>query len=641
MWSCGRRVLVVGLATLAGVVAGPAAAQGGKYKESPALAEQVRAGRLPAVENRLPDDPLVVPVVERVGEYGGVWRRAFLGPADANNYVRVVYDALFRFSPDGAKIEPKIAAGAEASADFRVWTIRLRKGSRWSDGAPFTADDIVFWYKDILLNKDLTPTLAGWNRNADGTPVRVEKIDDVTIRFTYSTPATLFLTAVANQDGGDLTYSMMQPAHYLKQFHPSYASKEDIERLVKAAGFKTWTELFFSRANPPLNAERPTMAAWVPVSRVSDPVFTLRRNPYFVGVDTAGNQLPYIDEVRFTYFADVQALNLQAIAGNFDMQERHIQMTNYPVFKEQEKAGKYRVITWPTFGGSDAIVVFNQNYKADPEIAKLLASRDFRIALSFAINRDEIKDSVFLGLGEARQGVPAPWHPYFPGQEWATKYTQFRPDEANRLLDGMGLTKRDASGIRLMANGKPAVIEISVVPAFGAWPDVALLISKNWEAVGVKTIVQIRERALHFKMVENNELMVEMWNEDTTAFPYTGNAKVDPRIAPNTTLAPLVAKWLTSNGREGMEPAAPLKRIMEIIDNARTVGPEAQAKLAQELFRIWVDNLYEIGTIGMTPMVQGVVVVGNKFHNVPTTLGNDWPLRSPGNARTEQFFFAK
>ena len=641
MWSCGRRVLVVWLATLAGVAVGPAAAQGGKYKESPALAEQVRAGRLPAVEKRLPDDPLVVPVVERVGEYGGVWRRAFLGPADANNYVRVVYDALFRFSPDGAKIEPKIAAGAEASADFRVWTIRLRKGSRWSDGAPFTADDIVFWYRDILLNKDLTPTLAGWNRNADGTPVRVEKIDEVTIRFTYSTPVTLFLTAVANQDGGDLTYSMMQPAHYLKQFHPSYASKEDIERLVKAAGFKTWTELFFSRANPPLNAERPTMAAWVPVSRVSDPVFTLRRNPYFVGVDTAGNQLPYIDEVRFTYFADVQALNLQAIAGNFDMQERHIQMTNYPVFKEQEKAGKYRVITWPTFGGSDAIVVFNQNYKADPEIAKLLASRDFRIALSFAINRDEIKDSVFLGLGEARQGVPAPWHPYFPGQEWATKYTQFRPDEANRLLDGMGLTKRDASGIRLMANGKPAVIEISVVPAFGAWPDVALLISKNWEAVGVKTIVQIRERALHFKMVENNELMVEMWNEDTTAFPYTGNAKVDPRIAPNTTLAPLVAKWLTSNGREGMEPAAPLKRIMDIIDNARTVGPEAQAKLAQELFRIWVDNLYEIGTIGMTPMVQGVVVVGNKFHNVPTTLGNDWPLRSPGNARTEQFFFAK
>ncbi len=76
-------------------------------------------------------------------------------------------------------------------------------------------------------------------------------------------------------------------------------------------------------------------------------------------------------------------------------------------------------------------------------------------------------------------------------------------------------------------------------------------------------------------------------------------------------------------------------------DQAKTVGTEQQAKLAQELFRIWVDNLWEIGTVGLTPMVQGVVVAGRNFRNVPTTLGNDWPLRSPGNARTEQFFFTR
>ena len=94
----------------------PASAQATKYKEAPTLAEQVKAGKLPPVEQRLPADPLVVPVVERTGQYGGVWRRAFLGPADYNNYVRVVYDALARFSPDGAKIEPKIAAGWQASS---------------------------------------------------------------------------------------------------------------------------------------------------------------------------------------------------------------------------------------------------------------------------------------------------------------------------------------------------------------------------------------------------------------------------------------------------------------------------------------------------------------------------------------------
>ena len=439
----------------------PAAAQSAKFREAPILAEQVKAGKLPPVEQRLPAEPLVVPVVERTGQYGGVWRRAFLGPADFNNYVRVVYDALARFSPDGAKIEPKIAAGWQSSADFRTWTIRLRPGARWSDGAPFTADDIVFWYRDVVLNKDLMPTVPGWIRNADGTPAVVEKVDAQTVRFTYKQPATLFLTALANQDGGDRTYAVFLPAHYLKKFHPSYVKREDIDKLVQAAGFKTWTELFAARNAPFENPERPTMGAWVPVTRVSDQVLTLRRNPYFVGVDPDGNQLPYLDEVRFTFFADIQALNLAAIAGEFDMQERHIQMTNYPVFKENEKGGKYRVITWPTFGGADAVVAFNQSYKADPEIAKLLATKDFRVALSHAINRGEIKESAFLGLGEPRQGMPAPWHPYYPGDEWAKKYTEYKPDEADKLLDGIGLAKKDAQGIRLLPSGRPVSIEIS------------------------------------------------------------------------------------------------------------------------------------------------------------------------------------
>ena len=149
-----------------------------KFKEAPMLADMVKAGKLPPVEQRLPAEPLVVPVVERAGQYGGVWRRAFTGPADFNNYVRVVYDALARFSPDGAKIEPKIAAGWQSSPDFKVWTVRLRKGARWSDGSPFTADDIVFWHKDVILNKDLTPAFkanpAVTPRAANDPPRRPE-----------------------------------------------------------------------------------------------------------------------------------------------------------------------------------------------------------------------------------------------------------------------------------------------------------------------------------------------------------------------------------------------------------------------------------------------------------------------------------
>src|SRR5262245_17915964 len=499
----GRRITFLAFFALVAAPFGDAALAQSRFKEAPILAEQVKAGKLPPVDQRVPSEPLVVSTVERTGQYGGVWRRAFLGPADANNYVRVVYDALVRHSPDGGKIEPKIAAGWESSKDFRQWTIKLRPGARWSDGTPFTADDIVFWYQDVLLNKDLVPSLPSWMKNADGTPAVVEKVSPTAARFTYKQPNTLVLTALANSDGGDRTYAAFLPAHYLKKFHASYAKKEDLDKLVAASGFKTWTELFAARTPPPEHPERPSMAAWVPATRVSDQVFTLKRNPYFVGVDPTGNQLPYLDEVRFTFFADIQALNLAAIAGDFDMQERHIQMTNYPVFKENEKTGKYRVITWPTFGGSDAVIQFNQTYKADAELGKLMATREFRVALSEAISRDQIKESVFLGLGEARQGVPSPGHPYFPGDQYAKKY---KPDEANKLLDQLGLTKRDADGTRLLPSGKRVVLELSVVPAIAAWPDVSQLVAKDWEKVGVKTIVQLRERALHFKMRDNNEL---------------------------------------------------------------------------------------------------------------------------------------
>jgi peptide/nickel transport system substrate-binding protein len=632
---------VLTLSVLIGLGGSCSAQATSKYKESPQLAELVKANKLPPVDARMPEQPLLVPLVDSVGQYGGVWRRAFLGPADANNYVRVVFDSLFRFSPDGSKIEPKIASSAEPSADFKSWTVNLRKGARWSDGTPLTADDIMFWYKDVLLNKDLTPTLPGWMRNSDGTPAVVEKLNDYSVKFSFQAPATMFLTALVAADGGDRTYAAFLPAHYLKKFHPTYTSKEEIDKLVAGAGFKTWTELFATRNAPPENIERPTMAAWIASSRVSDPVFTLKRNPYYIGVDKDGQQLPYIDEVRFTYFADTQALNLAAIAGEFDIQERHIQMNNYPVFKDQEKIGKYKVITWPTFGGADAVVMFNQTYKGDAEMGKLMATKEFRIALSHAVNRDQIKESVFLGLGEARQGVPAPWHPYYPGDEYAKKYTAFDLAKANKMLDDLGLSKKDANGIRLLPSGKPVTLEISVVPAFGAWPDVAQLIAKDWEKAGIKVIVQIRERALHFKMRDSNDLMTEIWNDDTTAFPFTGNAKVDVRNSVILALGTLYGQWFNTKGKEGQEPTPEIKKIIELIDHARTVGTEGQIKDAQELYKIWADQIYEIGIVGLTPMIQGVVVVNNKLKNVPAQLGNDWPLRTPGNARPEQFYYTK
>jgi peptide/nickel transport system substrate-binding protein len=628
-----------------GAEAKPAAAKPAapapKYQEAPALAALVKAGKLPAVEKRLPDKPLVVPADE-IGQYGGVWRRGFLGPSDFNGVNRIVYDVLARFGPDGATIEMKLAESVTPSADFKTWTVKLRKGTKWSDGSPFTTDDIMFWCKDVLQNKDLMPAIPSWMVNKDGSTVLVEKVDPLTVKWAFKEPNTNFLMELTTKDYGDRQYPIFLPAKYLKQFHASYAKKEVLDKLVADAKFKTWTELFANKQSPLDNPERPGLAAWIASNRISDQIFIFKRNPYYIGVDKAGNQLPYIDEVQFKFFADPQALNLAAIAGELDEQERHINLLNYPVLKENEqKQGKYKILLWSSPGGQDAGIAFNQTYVKDPELGKLMANRDFRIALSLAINRKQINESAFLGTGEPRQSVPKKGHPYYPGDEYAFKYTQYDPAKANQMLDAIGLDKKDAEGFRLLPSGKRVMIELSVVEVFAPFRDIATLVAKDFEKVGVKLNVQIRERALHFQMRESNDLQTELWNQDSTGFPFTGSTYYDFRkpLYGNLTYGPLWKQWYDTNGKQGVEPPAEAKKIIELQDRAKTVGPADQIKIAQELFKVWVDNMFEIGTVGLTATDQGVVVVNVKLHNVPASVTKGWLLRTPGNGRPEVWFF--
>jgi peptide/nickel transport system substrate-binding protein len=636
--------IVVPLAVLGLVAAsgapGTASAQG-KYKEAPMLAEQVKAGKLPPVERRLPDNPLVVPG-DQIGQYGGVWRRGFTGPSDFNGVNRVIYDVLARFGPDGATIEMKLAESVTPSADFKTWTLKLRRGMKWSDGSPFTTDDIMYWYKDVLQNKDLVPATPSWMLNKNGSLVQVEKVDALTVRWVFAEPNTNFLLELPTKDYGDRQYPIFQPAAYLKQFHASYAKKDDLDKKVADAKFKTWTELYANKQSPLDNPERPGMAAWIASNRISDQIFILKRNPYYVGVDRAGNQLPYIDEIQIKFFADTQSLNLAAIAGELDQQERHINLLNYPVLKENEqKQGKYKIYLWSSPGGQDAGVVFNQTYAKDPELGKLMANRDFRIAMSQAINRRQINESAFLGTGQPRQSVPKKGHPYYPGDEYAVKYTEQNLDAANKLLDSIGLSKKDADGFRLFPSGRRVTIELSVVEVFGPYRDIGTLVTRDFEKVGIKVNMQIRERALHFQMRQANDLQAELWNQDTAGFPFTGSTKYDFRkdLYGNLTYGPLWKQWYDTNGKEGVEPPAAAKKIIELQDRAKTVGAADQAKIAQEIFRIWVDNMFEIGTVGLTATDQGVAVVNAKLHNVPANLTKDWPLRTPGNGRPEVWFF--
>jgi len=621
----------------------PTAAPVSKYKEAPMLAELVKAGKLPPVDQRLPANPAVVDAAE-IGNYGGVWRRGTLGPSDYNGVNRVIDDALVIFSPDGASTVMKYAESVTPSADYKSWTVKLRKGSKWSNGDSFTTDDIMFWYKDVLQNKDLSPTLPPWVQNKDKSLLDIKQVDAETTVWTYAEVHTTLLMELANAEYGDKNIPCFLPSKFLKQFHTAYAKKEDLDKMVADAKFKTWAELFLIKISPFDTPERPGMAAWVaaPGSRISDQIFKLVRNPYFVGVDKAGNQLPYMDEVQLKFFADANALNLAAIAGELDQQERQIQLANYPVLKEtSQKTGKYNIFLWTSLGGADADVTFNQTYTKDPDLGKLLANKDFRIAMSHAINRKQIQDSFFLGTGEIRQPVAKKGHPYYPGDEYAFKYTQYDQALANQMLDKLGLDKKGADGFRLYANGKKVSLELASAGVLASSPDVAQLIVKDWQKVGIDAKVQIRERALHFSLRESNDLQAEIWNQDTAGFPFTGATKYDVRsgIYGNTTYGPLWYNWYRTNGKEGVEPPAYIKEMIALIDHAKTVGPAEQAKDAQQIFKLWVDNMVEIGTVGLTAVDQGVVVVNAKMKNVPPNLTKDWPLRTPGNGRPETWFY--
>jgi peptide/nickel transport system substrate-binding protein len=632
-----RRLTLLAL----GVVMALSTAMAQPYQEAPMLAEQVAAGQLPPVEERLPQTPLVVAVDQEIGTYGGTLRRGFTGPGDHNNYTRWSYDSLLRFSVDGSEIVPHIIESWEASEDFHTWTLHLRPGMKWSDGHPFTADALLFYYEAVLQNADLTPSVPVWIANSDGTLATMTAPDEHTVQVTFDFPYTLFPLELTFRDGGDRTLAAHLPGHYLQQFHPDYADQADIDRMVSEAGLNDWTQLFMQKGIITDNPDRPSTAAWVPYqSSVSDQIFTLRRNPYYLAVDSAGNQLPYIDEVQFRFFSDVESLNFAAVAGELDMQDRHIQLTNYPVLVENGDRSGYHVVTWPTFGGNDAALWVNQQYTINPELGEVLANRDFRIALSLGIEREEIRESAFLGLGEIRQPVAAPWHPYYPGDEYAFQYTEYDPDRANEILDGLGLV-RGANGERTLPSGAPLRLEISVVPAFGPWPDVAQLVASDWGDLGLATDVQVRERTAHFTMRDANELIIEIWNEDTSAFPFTGNPKIDPRSDPATIFAVESRTWYRSGGERGIEPTPEIARIVDIIEEAKTVGTAQQIELAQELNRMIADQLYGIGTVGLTPMIQGVVVVNNDLYNVPALVANDWPLRTPGDARPEQFFLRR
>jgi len=587
----------------AGPTAAPAegAAPASKFTEAPSLAEKVAAGDLPAVEERLPAEPLIVECIEEIGQYSDdmhmVARPGTTYMAFYNREGLTRWD----FTSGAIEIAPNVASGWDISDDATSYTFHLRPGMRWSDGEPFTADDIMFWYEDIASNNELSPAFPGW-LVVGGEPVVVEKVDDYTVTFKFAAPYGIFLEAMSFRGAASPTFA---PKHYLTQFHPNYTDLADVEKLAEDANFETWYQFFASKSSWASNGELPTIWPWVPTSDAGLEQTTAVRNPYYFKVDTEGKQLPYFERFIVTAAQNSELTLMKAIAGEIDFQAIYMQFSDYAVLKENEEQGDYTIIDWLI--ALPPCVNVNQSVQ-DPGLRELFRNAEFRHALSHGINRDESNDLFWHSLAKPENPTPNPLDVYYkPDAGWGTTALEYDPDKANSMLDAIGLDKRDGDGWRLRADGNRLQLVLETFPTSEASApaiDIFEQVASYWRELGIDAQSREIESSLWVQRANGNEMDLPSYVTATLLWV------VDPGwFVPSSHCywAPAFAQWVTSGGSGGEEPNA---EIMQLIDWYEELKEEPDAarriELGQMIGQQHHEQTYMIGVA--TPSINPVMV---------------------------------
>ncbi|HUU21012.1 MAG TPA: ABC transporter substrate-binding protein [Phycisphaerae bacterium] len=618
--------------------------------ESPILADLVQAGRLPPVAERVGPEPAVVEGVEGIGKYGGTWIR--VGNADNDVFgvanSRMSYSTLVRWSPQGYPIVPNVARSYEVSPDNRVYTFHLRKGMKWSDGHAYTAEDILYWWqyeaKDELLSGDVPNIMK-----VAGLPGEIEKVDDHCVRITFPKPNGLFLPKIATAEGTGL---VGRPAHYLKPYHPTAGDEQLIERTMRSRRLASKLALYgvVSGAD---NPEHPRLWPWVYHTYKANAPYSFVRNPYYWMVDTRGNQLPYVDRVHY----EVKSGSMIAIAasnGQITMQARHLSYDQYTLLMSESRANGYELRHWYAGDGSVFVISPNLNLKVDPsdpqsaKKAALLADPRFRQALSLAINRRDIIEAEFNGQTLPAQVAPGPSSYYYEPSLYHS-HVAYDPDRASRMLDELGLTKRDAEGYRTFPDGSRMqfYLNLSLSGLTPAGP--GQFVVDDWGDVGVRVILRIRSRPLFYTEKAGRKHDFNVWSGNGEFLPLLEPRYILP-VREESNYAIGYANWYARGGLYGspraklagaIEPPKghPIRRAMEVYEQVNTTGdPNEQREIFREALKIAAENLWSINVCTSPPVV---VVVQNGFRNVPKTAVASWDFQSPANAGIETYYFEK
>lgn len=581
-----------------------------KYNEAPMLAALVAKGELPPVDDRLPVNPFVIEGVDGIGNYGGTWRMQKKGEADVTGRTVVVSRGLTDVDQN-LTVKTYLAESYENSEDGRTWTFHLRSGVKWSDGAPMTSEDYRFWYEDLTLNREYTTVHPNWIASVvDGvvTPVEFSAPDDYTVSYTFPLPNGLWAWTpwIAQMN------TPCAPAHFLKPFHPTYGNKAEIDALVASnPSWDTWTVMLTDKNNPNKTPERPTFEPWVNQAVWSSEVLSLVRNAYFWEVDTAGNQLPYIDYLQYRDFTQTDVAVMRAINGETDCQARHLGYDSYTVFKENEAAGDYTAQLW--LRTSVTGIIFNSTTK-DPRLAELFTPREFRMAISLGVNRDEMREMLLDGFGTNMQYCPPADSPYYY-EKLAKAYIEYDPDRANQMLDDLGYAQRDADGYRVFKDGSGERIRFTSIGTNENMTNFDLMLVDYFKALGMEMNYRGMDRALLQQLCQANEAEVLTKTVGRTLIPIADTVDFvrNHGVEESPIWATYQAWYIDPNDPIAVEPPQDhyCRKLWAANDELwQAVGDEAQKAAWFKIADVWAEELPMPGFYGNLPQP---VIVKNGF----------------------------
>jgi peptide/nickel transport system substrate-binding protein len=581
--------------------------------ETPSLAEQVKSGALPPVDKRVPTKPWLVTEFaggDGLGRSGGQVNMLVTGARDTRLMTLYTYARLISYN-DKFKLQPDILESYEAK-EGRDFTLKLRAGHKWSDGQPFTTEDFRYYWEDIANNKELSSGGPSVELMVDGEPPKVEIIDERTIRYTWDKPNPYFIESQARA----APLFLFRPAHYLKKFHIKYTSAEEIAKSAKGGQAGNWVQIhrrhdvMYNNDNPDL----PSLNAWVLTTPPPAQRFVFTRNPYYYRIDAKGLQLPYLDRVILT----VAAANLvpaKAGLGEADLQPRYLNMRDYTFLRKSAKTSGIDVRLWESGSGSQLALYPNLNAN-DEQWRTLNRDARFRRALSLAIDREELNQVVYIGLAKPSNNTIMQRSELFK-PEYATKWAAYDPKLANKLLDEIGLTKRNSSGIRLLPDGDPATIVIEHASEETEDADALSLIADQWKKIGIKLLFKPQTRENFRLRAFSGEAVMLAYAGVVTAVP---TANTSPKeFAPAEQGGLQWSRWgmfVQSKGKQGEK--CDMKEACQLLDYLRewetSADVEGRRKAWDKMLAINIDEVFSIGTVNgiMQPLV-----VGPKVRNVP------------------------